>query len=368
MISILKCIKRDAIKPGLTYQIIILNINTRIFDNCSDSFGFRGTMLIVGGLLMNNIPLVFLWRQASMSDKGKQQSGHNKKKDCYTERNNETQHCKAKKTIQKSKEDTTSSEKPLDISYVYTHVIFQVHEEARVYKTSEYNKVELQCPPKAIYAGIDNSNITANVISSDISTAKNDNEELAMSSCGADNEEVVIQDAQTEQSFIQGVRIVAKNIPFYFYMVGQALGFQAGASLTVFLQDIFLDAGFSVNDATLGIFLMNMFAIVGRLVPVLLFSIKRMPTFGVPLIGSGALPLSVLAVYYFKFLAVKMISVCVVGLAFGIHLGIGVMTMRFFDVRVLSTGMGVGMTATGLTFSVFGPLTGNNITCLCGKE
>ena len=358
----------------------------RVFDTFSDTYGFRGTMLIVGGLLMNNIPLMILLRQTKMAVTSKRQwHGVNKEMRDVNENNtaNDTSsnNTHAHVNLAFDPHVPTINIEPANGKHLRLNCNLEVLNGNGVRANDLYNNGSTESseigelskhspsmssmyekPIEHIQLHVDTFNSINQSVFSNLSIRSNTDSDRETPQQGT---EVIIEDTsapkveETKPSFKQALRTVSRNFPFFLFAAGQAFGFQAGATLTIFLQDIFLDSGFSTQDATLAILLLNLFSMFGRLLPGLLFEVRCMPTFGVPVVATSIISMSVIAVYYAPSLALKYLALCFAGLAAGMNVtNFGLMTMRFFDVSVMSTGMGVVMTTTGLSVSIFGPLAG----------
>lgn len=162
-----------------------------------------------------------------------------------------------------------------------------------------------------------------------------------------------------KKTFLKAIRTICGNPPFFIYACGAGLAYQSVVMLVIFIQDIFLDAGLTKEDASLALLLINLFSTLGRLIPGSLFQLKCISTFTVPMIASILSTVSLIASYMFTYLALKLVFLCVGGLSLGMFVSmLGVMALRFFDPTVLSTGIGLTMTSFGIAVAVFGPISG----------
>lgn len=87
-------------------------------------------------------------------------------------------------------------------------------------------------------------------------------------------------------SIYASTKRLAKNRTFMFFVVGLAFSYPPIMVLITFIADTFLDSGFTLNDANVGLLVLNACSIFGRLLPGILMQTSYIKAMLVPALAS----------------------------------------------------------------------------------
>ncbi|XP_045176657.2 monocarboxylate transporter 13-like isoform X2 [Mercenaria mercenaria] len=273
----------------------------------SDVYGFRGALLLIGAICMNTVPACILWKRHNNTIK--RQNGTE-----FTNQIDEFQTRFKEKTegsgdiilIEKLKE--TASAETSDSVYVSQYPV--VHDEMK----------------------------TKTVI---VQAAR---ENLADSN---------------KSKASKNIKQTLSNKVFMTFVIGLTIVFPSVLLIVIFVADIYQDNGLSSDDVSLGLFLVNVTSIIGRLLPGILLQSKRVSPLILPLINAVFT-----AVLIFVFVLVEsrwflIVLTCAVGIPMGIVSSmITVVTLKLVGSDTLPTALGICFTLIGIGQVVSGPVNG----------
>ena len=136
----------------------------------------------------------------------------------------------------------------------------------------------------------------------------------------------------------------------------------SNVSLNVYLYllvDIFRDKGFTSDNSSLALLLINLASLLGHFSSGGLTVIPHITVLGIAIIGSCVWAISQIAMIYTKLLTLTIFVSCIYGVCYGIiraQLTVGI--SRLLDFQHLSVGMGVLFTFYGCINTLVGPVSG----------
>lgn len=230
-------------------------------------------MLIVGGLFLNAIPLAFLLQSPKGSSKNLKQQ--NESDDVPS----------LNKIIQASNGglDNRVLKTGFKVSTKYAD---GQQDKAQINDDTKFNEIEC-IKPKI--------------------TCKDKNKEMTINDLNKTSK------LKTATQCLTNFTKVIKTPSYVLYVIGLAITMQAQMTVVVYIQDIILDAGHTKSDATLAIFLLNGFGILGRLMVGFLYKMKCTPTFSVPIMASSFTAVSIIGLFFIPQLFLKMICASLIG-------------------------------------------------------
>lgn len=168
------------------------------------------------------------------------------------------------------------------------------------------------------------------------------------------------KDVQKGRMFLQDIHQIVTNKVFMLFVGGIIITNPSLVLIILFMVDIYRDNGLTTDDASLGLVLLNVMGMCGRLIPGLLMKSKYVhstlfiPTFTALL---AALVIFILTLVRTKWMIIICSSLT------GIPLG---MTVTTFTVMVLHmvgeqnmpTGTGLVFTANAIGSAIIGPVSG----------
>ena len=161
----------------------------------------------------------------------------------------------------------------------------------------------------------------------------------------------------TWQSFLSLLR----NKQYMCCTVGLSLGSAATFTLMIFIQDILLDAGFSKGDASLALTLINVFSIIGRLVPGFLLQTKYIAVTNLQSMASVLMTIGVIGTIMFSQIELKLISLCIAGIPMGLYVTMfSMMPYQLVHTGRPSTAIGLVMTFVGMLTVPSGLISGKS--------
>ena len=155
------------------------------------------------------------------------------------------------------------------------------------------------------------------------------------------------------------------NRCFILVVFGTMFGVSSAMTILIFVSDMYQENGLSSDDVSLGLFLVNIFGIFGRLLLGFAVQSKFVSTLFVPLFCS-----LVSAVLFLLFPFIKARSLILALTAFfGVFIGMytsmySILTVKLMDSNLLPIAMGIFYTMSGIGNLVIGPLNGKNRKCL----
>ena len=164
-----------------------------------------------------------------------------------------------------------------------------------------------------------------------------------------------------QQTIWQSFLSLLRNKQYMCCAVGLSLGSAATYTLMIFVQDIILDAGFSKKDASLALTLINVFSIIGRLVPGFLLQTKDIAVTNLLSMASVLMTIGVIGTILFSQLELKLISLCIAGIPMGLYVTMfSMMPYQLVHTGRLSTAIGLVMTFVGVLTVPSGLISGKS--------
>ncbi|XP_053407325.1 monocarboxylate transporter 7-like [Mercenaria mercenaria] len=238
----------------------------------SDLYGFRGALVIIGAISMNTVPGCILW---------KQNSNNNKLPRCVADSNQiiefqtrfqvKTEYSGEVIMIEKLRQN--SSLEASDTVYVKQYPV--QHGETKT-KT-------------VIVQGTENTSFTSNK-------------------------------SKSGQTFCKNISQILRNRSFLFYVMGMVISAPSLTVVFIFVADIYLDNGMTNDDVSLGLLLMNVLSITGRLFPGIILQSKYIPSLLLPFLNAM---LSAVLVFCFAFVKSRWHIIILSG-AVGVPLGMSI--------------------------------------------
>lgn len=164
---------------------------------------------------------------------------------------------------------------------------------------------------------------------------------------------------KTSDSTCKALVQLLMDVPFMLCGTGIALASAAGFVLQIFVQDVFLDASYTKDDASLALTLISLCSIVGRISPGLLLQTKHISVAFLLSIVSVCMAFGTVGVILFSSLVMKLISVSIAGIPCGMFVTMySIMPYELVQTRRLSTAIGLVMSFSGVTIVTSGLISG----------
>lgn len=150
-----------------------------------------------------------------------------------------------------------------------------------------------------------------------------------------------------------------KNRSYVLFMLGIVITTPCIGLIIIFIVDIFLDKGFTRDDASFGLTLLNVTLLFGRLLPGLLMQSKYISTLALPIFAAilAAVSLFSLTIVRAQWLTVAVCAV--VGLPMGMFITMfSLVPLKIVGQERLPTAIGMILTANCIGNAVVGPISG----------
>ncbi|XP_053388130.1 monocarboxylate transporter 12-like isoform X3 [Mercenaria mercenaria] len=288
---------------GMIYPFVIRYL--------SDLYGFRGSLLITGALVMNTVPGSILWKQHCNTSKSEEHTVvTNKIGEFQTRFQVQTEDNGENITIAKSKQ--TSTTEVSDSLYVSQYPVLLG---------------EIKTKTVTVESSLARSPISKN--------------------------------SKGDQKWFEIIKQLLLTKCLMFFAFGIVISFPALNSIRIFVADIYLDNGLTNEDVSLGLFLINVMSTLGRLFPGISLQSKRITPLVLPLLNAV-----MSAVLLFSFTLVKSHwLIIVLSGAVGILIGMNVslfhlITLKFVGSKTLPIAIGMFRTLGGICEMVAGPISG----------
>lgn len=161
------------------------------------------------------------------------------------------------------------------------------------------------------------------------------------------------------ETVFESLKELALNPSFVLFAVGMGIAYPALGILFIFIVDLFMDAGLTIEEASLGMLLVHLFSILGRLIPGILMQSKRVSTLSVPIVASVVTSISMAGLAYANILELCLFLCCLIGVPYGIFVSVfSVTSLKLAGISRLSNAIGVLFTLNGLGTAIAGPTSG----------
>ena len=308
----------------------------------SERYGMPGICLIFAGIFVHGFALSFLWKQPNATGSAMSPS-HEDWQETVTHEDAKTQSDKTildydikmeyigdgKRQVKTIQDNDKDNAKGFD-NEAFKHDILST---------------DLQQPNQSTYP---NEHVSNGITIQTVKQAKQSSNKKTPS--GAE---------QKKTSVLESLKFLTRQKLFWTYALGMSV-MQAGMTqLPIFVVDIFFDKGFSGSDASLCLFMYNVFSGVGRVLPGIALRFPNLSPVSTlivaPLIGVVGL----LGVLYTMDIHMALLFVSVFGIGHGISTAsFSVTTMRLFGVEHMSNAIGLLFTSCSLGAGTIGPLCG----------
>ncbi|KAL4225745.1 hypothetical protein ACF0H5_016434 [Mactra antiquata] len=284
---------------GITYPFVLRFL--------SDMYGFRGALLILGGFTMNFIPMCLLWRQQSPKLDTQASTRSVENLQLYQQTFNVSVSIKDDKVIiiknkQLSKEN--------DVNFIRKFPV--------AFDVAQTKRISIK-PGKVTY----------------------------------------FEDTDRLQTLKQNLLSLITNVEYMVFLIGFVISFASLALIIIFIADMFKDKGLTVEDATLGLLIMNIFGVFGRILPGLLMQIKHLPTLFCPLLAALSGTFVLLGIQLTSSRTLLLMICAFNGIPSGvISTMFNVITAKLVDTKGLPTAIGLLFTASGIGNAIAGPVSG----------
>lgn len=213
---------------------------------------------------------------------------------------------------------------------------------------------------------------SGNTVQSDVHSKKSETElanDLAVQ-MEYKAKETRVQMVHTHKDIKQGVSnkgvlknffLLAMDPRLIFYEFGLATSFCALLVFTGLLEDIYVDRGLTEDDSTLTVTLVNMFSLIGRVMPGLLSQFSRVKAMWVSILGAVICGMAIITVAAVRTRVLIILAFSLSGVSLGISLARGVTLLDIIEPDKLATALGVIETTGGIGNLVAGPLAGKRI-------
>ncbi|WAR30289.1 MOT14-like protein [Mya arenaria] len=144
---------------------------------------------------------------------------------------------------------------------------------------------------------------------------------------------------------------------FVFFAFGLATAYSCVMVVNVF--DALQDSGLSQTNATLGLLLLNISGIIGRILPGTLIQIKYITVLTVPIIACIMIILSQLGITLLSSITTNFLACILAGTAIGMLMScFGVVTLKLVGIERHANAMGICLSLSGLTNALMGQFGG----------
>ncbi|XP_060600806.1 monocarboxylate transporter 12-like isoform X2 [Ruditapes philippinarum] len=284
-----------------------------VLEYLGDQFGLKGALLIVSGLYMQLIPASLLWKSREKRVKN------------------------AKPDIDKRSRDKT--------------------DETLEEKDREYTKFIESVDKYEDISKIDSDDTQDSVLIERQITAIDDLRERKKYQIQRDDD--IETKLGKEESVFETLKQLAFNPSFVLFAVGMGVAYPALGILFIFIVDLFLDAGLTEEEASLGLLLVHMFSIFGRLVPGIIMQSGRISTLSVPIFAALVTSGAMVGLAFVQTLEINLFLCCLIGLPYGMFVSVfSVTSLKLVGIKRLSNAIGVLFTLNGLGSGLAGPVSG----------
>ena len=164
---------------------------------------------------------------------------------------------------------------------------------------------------------------------------------------------------RNEETVFESLKQLALNPSFVLFAIGMGVAYPALGILFIFIVDLFLDAGLTKEEASLGLLLVHMFSIFGRLLPGTIMLSKRIATLSVPISAALVTSAAMVGLAFVQKLEINLLLCCVIGLPYGMFVSVfSVTSLKLVGIKRLSNAIGVLFTLNGLGSGLAGPVSG----------
>jgi hypothetical protein len=162
-----------------------------------------------------------------------------------------------------------------------------------------------------------------------------------------------------EETVFETLKQLAFNPSFVLFAIGMGVAYPALGILFIFIVDLFLDAGLTEEEASLGLLLIHMFSIFGRLVPGIIMQSGRISTLSVPIFAALVTSGAMVGLAFVQTLEINLFLCCLIGLPYGMFVSVfSVTSLKLVGIKRLSNAIGVLFTLNGLGSGLAGPVSG----------
>lgn len=312
-----------------------------VFNYLSYTFGIRGTFLIIAAVSLNAVPAALLWKDQLQHATSKHEAKYN------------TEIHETKPEYPETQE--TKSENP------ETHETELQNQKTHETKTKNHGNQETQCE---ILESMNNDRTLQNSISQRIQCWQNTEQMTGINEVHRTQTKTVqnatmIDEGHLEETILQGFKYLVTNKCFVMFAIGLVIINNSLNIVLIFIDDIFQSNGFSKKDVSLGLLILNVLNLIGRLLPGVTLQYKLMSTMCVPIITAALAVVAMVGFILADTLALSLFFCCLVGMPFGISSAMfTLIPMKLVGLRRLPNAIGILFTINGMCFAATGPLTG----------
>ena len=164
---------------------------------------------------------------------------------------------------------------------------------------------------------------------------------------------------KTEYTLLESFKIILSNKCYVTFCIGVLFVNPVVNCYTIFLIDIYLDKGFTIAEASLGLVIFNITANVGRLFPGFLTRLPCISTITVHIIHSTIGIIATITFLFVNTYIITLFCACLIGIVAGmLRSGMVVTTTALVGKSHLSNGMGILFTLNCVPNIVVGPISG----------
>ncbi|KAJ8311447.1 hypothetical protein KUTeg_010802 [Tegillarca granosa] len=292
-------------------------------------YGWRGTLLILGGMTLNFIPAALLC--VPVKNKPEPETRNSSLSDMSSTGNNPG----SMSNIGFEKEESNSFDERKNINKSNTFIETN-HEQMNTNQPISEHRIE-------------NKPIRSN----EVSYRTNGNEQNTMS---LKHDFGVRKNAK---STWKGIKTVLQNRIFLLYLLGMTFSLSAFNSILIFLIDFYQSKGLDRSNSVFVLFILNTVGAGGRFVPGLLKTIPHISitTVSAMCCASGCVSVAVLP--FVRSYSQLIIVSCFYGLALGGAVTTGSLgTLKLVGIRYYSTGLGMLLSFCSVGVITAGPISG----------
>lgn len=155
--------------------------------------------------------------------------------------------------------------------------------------------------------------------------------------------------------------LLAMDPRLIFYEFGLTMSVCGLLVFTGLLEDIYMDSGLTEDDSTLTVTLVNMFSLIGRVLPGLLLQFPRVKAMWVSVLGAVICGVATITALVVRTRVLTILAFSLSGVTLGISVARGVTLLDIVEPDKLASAMGVTDTAVGIGNLIAGPLAGKRI-------
>ena len=146
---------------------------------------------------------------------------------------------------------------------------------------------------------------------------------------------------------------------FVFTLIGLTFSLNCSILFLVFIVDIMMDSGYTETEGALGLTMLTVTNILGRIAHGTLLPCPFDTTFVLPIIATALSTVAMVSMAFNENLVVYYILCCFLGNGFGVHISIvAVTSAQILDIQYLPYAMGLLITVSGLPNLAVGPIAG----------